>query len=435
MNSKSLLSIAFLAPALAWAQAAPPDASSLSTRLLDHLDAGEYAAAEAMFDDRMQAAVPEARLQAVWSSLPPAAERGTPKVAMQGGAQVVQTRLARGLTQWTATVAVDPDGRIGGLLVAPFHAAKPEPPPPADAPYTEREIGVGASGHPLPGTLATPKASPAHGVPAVVLVHGSGAHDRDETISVNRPFLDIARGLAARGIATLRYDKRTHARPQDFAGNDYSVDDETTDDAVAAVDMLRHTPGIDPTRVFVLGHSQGGMLAPRIAQRAGKGAVAGLVLLAAPARSLLDLIPEQNRYLAVLDGTLSPDDEAMLGALDAEIARVRDGKPHSGELVLGAPVSYWRAFDRIDPVADARAVHIPMLFLQGGRDIQVVATDWQRWQAAFGHDARATFHRYPMLNHLGIAGNGPGTPAEYEQQGQVDPQLIADIAAWVTAQR
>ena len=93
----------------------------------------------------------------------------------------------------------------------------------------------------------------------------------------------------------------------------------------------------------------------------------------------------------------------------------------------------WRAFDAIDPVADARGTDIPLLFLQGGRDIQVVAADWQRWQDAFADDPRATLRHYPALNHLGIAGEGPGNIAEYQQPGHVDAQLIAEVAAWIHA--
>ncbi|MGN6512465.1 MAG: alpha/beta hydrolase family protein, partial [Lysobacteraceae bacterium] len=267
--------------------------------------------------------------------------------------------------------------------------------------------------------------------PAVVLVHGSGPQDRDENIGANRPFLDLARGLAARGIAVLRYEKRTKAHPQAFARGDFTVDDETTDDAVAAVDLLRAQPKIDPARVFVLGHSQGGMLAPRIAAHSGH--VAGIILMAAPARRLLDLLPEQNRYL-LREGGITAEEQAFLDDLDRRIAAIRSDKPiTAADTPLNLPPAYWRSVDRVDPVAEADAVKLPMLLLQGGRDFQVTDTDWQRWRAAFGHDPRATFRHYPALNHLGIAGEGPGSIAEYGHAGHVDATLVADVAAWIEA--
>ncbi|HET8818838.1 MAG TPA: alpha/beta fold hydrolase, partial [Xanthomonadaceae bacterium] len=354
--------------------------------------------------------------------------RGAATVGDQGGVQLVVVPLHYANAELVAKVAVQADGKIAGFLV------QPAPPPPTAAPaanagFSERDFTVAG----LPGTLALPDgASATAPVPAVVLVHGSGPHDRDETIGPNRPFLDIARGLAAEGIAVLRYEKRTKARPQDFADGDFDMDDETTDDAVAAVAALREVEGIDPARVYVLGHSQGGMLAPRIALQSGD--VAGLVMLAAPARSLLDILPEQNRYLLGLDGTISAEEQAFLDVLDAQIAAVRsDADVAASDLPLGLPANYWRAFDAIDPVADARKTDVPLLFLQGGRDIQVVAADWQLWQDAFADDPRATLHHYPALNHLGIAGEGPGSLAEYQQPGHVDARLIADIAAWIHA--
>ena len=410
----------------------PADPAATATALLDHLDAGDYAAAERMFTADMAAAVPADKLRAVWESLPAQAGRamgrGTPAVAMQGDNGVVDIPLHYANAALVAKVAVQADGRIAGFLI------QPAPPPAAAAPAADAgfsERGFVVAG--LPGTLAMPDgASAADPVPAVVLVHGSGPHDRDETIGPNRPFLDIARGLAAEGIAVLRYEKRTKARPQAFADGDFDVDDETTDDAVAAVAALRGVEAIDPARVYVLGHSQGGMLAPRIARRSGN--VAGLVLLAAPARPLLDLLPEQNRYLFGLDGGISPQEQAFLDTLDAQVAAVRsDGEAAPSELPLGLPAGYWRSIDAVDPVADARAVDLPLLVLHGGRDIQVTGADWRLWEAAFSSEPRATLRRYPSLNHLGIAGEGPGTPAEYQQPGHVDATLVADIAAWIHA--
>ena len=404
---------------------------TLANHLLDRLQAGDYVAAEAMFSPEMATAVPQDKLKAVWESLPAQMgelrTRGEPKVMPHQDLQVALVRLEFANGAINAQVAVNAQGQIAGFLLqpAPPEAATPVP---ADASYQERELAVGAGEQALAATLAMPKG--AGPFPAVVLVHGSGPQDRNETIGPNRPFLDIARGLAAQGIAVLRYEKRSKARPQDFTGKSFTVDDEVTDDAVAAIATLRAQPGVDGKRVFVLGHSQGGMLAPRIAQRSGQ--IAGLILFAAPARSLLTILPEQNRYLLAKQGPTTPEAQAFLDKLDTQIANVRGNTPDdSTDTPLGLPARYWRSLEAIDPVAEAKALALPLLLLQGGRDFQVVDADWQRWRDGLAGDRRATFKDYPALNHLGIAGEGAGSLSEYQRPGQVDPQLIADTARWI----
>ena len=414
-------------------------ASALAIQLLDHLDAGEYAQAEAMFSTQMAQAVPADKLQAVWESLPAQAGqiqgRGEAVTLLQGDTALVTIPLHHAKAGLVAKIAIDAGSRIAGFLIQPEEA------PPAaavteDASYTETDLDVGEGERALPGTLALPKnTGHASGklVPAVVLVHGSGPHDRDETIGPNKPFLDIARGLAAQGIGVLRYEKRTKARPQDFTSGVYGVDDETTNDAVLAVDALRKVEGIDPARVFVLGHSQGGLMAPRIA--AVSGHVAGLVLMAAPARSLLDIVIEQNRRLAVLDdGKTSDAERDAINTLIQQVAMTRDAATDATtKTVMGLPAGYWRSIDAVDPVAEAKSVDLPMLVLQGARDIQVVDADWQRWRAGFHDNAKVEFKLYEKVNHLGIAGEGEGNIAEYAIPGHVDAQLIDDVATWVKA--
>lgn len=435
----TLLAMALLAPAAAASQEATADPAAIAVALLDDLDAHDYAAAEARFAPQMAAAVPADKLRAVWESLPvqagAASGRGEPTVGDANGAKVVKVPLHYANAELIATIAVLADGSIAGFLV------QPAPPPAAPAPaanagFVERDIAVGAGERALPATLALPDG--AGPFPAVVLVQGSGPHDRDETIGPNRPFLDIARGLAAQGVAVLRYEKRTRARPQDYtAEGSLTIDTETTDDAVLAVQALHALPEIDDARVFVLGHSQGGMMAPRIAAHAiADGApVAGLVLFAAPSRRLLDIIVEQNRRLAVLDDAHTSDTErAAIDALAAQVRKLRAGEAvASADTPLKLPAGYWRSTDAVDPVAEARAVDLPMLVLQGARDIQVVDADWQGWRGGFHADPRVVFKLYPSLNHLGIAGDGDGSLAEYSVPGHVDAQLIDDTAAWILA--
>lgn len=414
------------------AQVAPGHARDISTRLLDHLDRGEFAAAEAMFDEALRAAVPKDTLAAVWQSLPSATARGEAELSREDATQVLRTPLHRAGTTFVATIAVNADGRVSGLLVRPVEAEVAPPPPiPADADYAEMEMQVGEGAAALPATLAIPRGTGPF--PAVVLVHGSGPHDRDETIGPNKPFLDLARGLAAQGIAVLRYEKRTRAHPQEFVGKVFGVDEETTHDAVRAVAALRAVEGIDPGRVYVLGHSQGGMMAPRIAAMSGH--VAGLVLLAAPSRPLLDIVIEQNRRLAVLDdGKTSDAERDVIATLIQQVRVTRNAATDpSTKTVMDLPAGYWRSIDSVDPVAEARSVALPMLVLQGARDIQVVDADCQAWRSAFHDDAKVAFKLYETLNHLAMPGEGDGSLAEYQQPNHVDSQLINDVAGWIKA--
>ena len=159
------------------------------------------------------------------------------------------------------------------------------------------------------------------------------------------------------------------------------------------------------------------------------------MLRAAPARPLLDILVEQTQRLAVLDDARTSDAErAAIEKLKAQVQAARnDADAKADALPLGLPAAYWRSTDAVDPVAEAKQVGLPMLVLQGARDIQVVDADWQRWKGGFHQDKDVAFKLYPALNHLGIAGEGEGSLAEYMQPGRVDAQLIGDVAAWIKA--
>jgi fermentation-respiration switch protein FrsA (DUF1100 family) len=278
-------------------------------------------------------------------------------------------------------------------------------------------LAVGHAPYRLDATLTLPDGKGPF--PAVVLVHGSGPMDRDETVGKTHLFADLADGLAAHGIASLRYDKRTFAYG-DVLSNDLTLEDEVLADAIDATHVLAARPEIDASRIVVVGHSLGGMLAPEIAARSG--GVAGVVLLAPPARPPLDILRDQLRYLGAPREVRESVELALtvinLGALGDD-PTVR---------VMGMPLAYWRDWESHDGVAAARALGAPVLLVQGGRDYQVTAEDFALWKKGV---RGAELVWFPEDNHALIAGKGRPGPREYSREGHVDPRVIGRLVRFV----
>ena len=421
------------------------------------LAGGDMTAAEAMEDATMRAAAPAAALTQLWSQIEGqfGTFTGIGDIAIADAAPFVNATVTGNFANATVPliVTVDAEGRVAGLhLGAPGPAAPPPggssttpaapSPTPAASPaayvrpdaFTETEVTVGRAPWALPGTLSMPTGSGPF--PAVVLVAGSGPQDRDETVGPNAPLRDLAWGLASNGIAVLRYDKRNKAHATEYASlaDKVTAREEVIDDATEAVDLLRATPGIDPARVFLAGHSLGGYLAPRIAAGANDR-LAGIALLEANARPLQRMIEDQLAYLASEAGGADPAAKARLAALPAQVALVESADlstaTPASNLPLGIPAAYWLDLRGYDPVATARALSIPLFISQGGRDYQVPPAELAAWRTGLGDRGGVTIREYPSLNHLLLAGTGPSRPAEYVQPGHVAPELVTDLAAWV----
>jgi len=294
--------------------------------------------------------------------------------------------------------------------------------------FTEENVSFGSEHLKLPATLTIPNGTGPF--PVVLLVHGSGPNDRDETYGPNKPFKDLAWGLASRGIAVLRYEKRTKQYPEEFGMlQNFTVQDETITDAVTGVNFLFNSSVVDHSKIFILGHSLGGMLAPRIALQNNN--INGLIVMAGPTRHLEDLILEQSRYLANLSDLNQSENIAELERL---VLRVKNLDMNQNEDVLGAPKSYWADLATYDPVETAQLLDISLLILQGERDYQVTMTDFTRWNETFYGSSSVTLKTYPSLNHFFIAGTGVPTDAEYSIEGHVAEEVVSDIASWITNQ-
>jgi dienelactone hydrolase len=412
--------------------------------VLERAQAGRFAEIREMFAPPLRALVTAESLRAVW-----AAELGRHGTVTSIGAPVTDPAGPGGVLvkipvtfergQLTVLVAVSDAGWVTGVQFAPADAAQPaapwQPPPYADPEtFTEQDVTVGTGPLAVPGTLSLPHASGP--TPAAVLLTGSGPHDRDETIGRNKIFKDLAWGLASRGVAVLRFDKVTYAHGDQVAKNSgFTMVDEYVHHAVAAAHLLRQHPAVDATRVFVLGHSMGGTVAPRVA--ASEPSVAGLVVLAGGAQPLHWAAVRQFHHLASLDPETATAYEPTIETMTryATMVDSPDLSPSTpaSELPFGVPAAYWLDLRGYDPVAVAATLDRPILILQGARDYQAtIADDLARWRAGLTHRSDVTIRIYDADNHLFFPGTGPARPAEYEPAQHMDPAVVADTAHWLT---
>lgn len=295
--------------------------------------------------------------------------------------------------------------------------------------YSEKEIKIKFAGGEMAGIYTTPKG--ASNFPVVVFVHGSGPADMDETVGPNKPFKDLAAGLAAKGIASIRYVKRTMVYGHLF-NKVFTVKEEVTDDAMAAISLARTLPGVNKSRIFLFGHSLGGMLAPRIAALAPD--LNGIILAAAPGRKFADVVYEQNKTFFEASGDTSAAGKKQFKETIEEIDRSRllklgDIAPDS--IILSAPASYWIDLNTYDHLGTAKKIKNRILVVQGANDFQISVVDYNIWKSTLAANKNATFKLYPDLNHLLSSQKEKGNGQQYRVPANVSASLINDIAEWI----
>ena len=306
----------------------------------------------------------------------------------------------------------------------------------------EEKIVVGAgTKYPLNGLLTIPEQA-AGPVPAVVFVHGSGSSNMDEKVGKLTPFKDLAEGLAKHGIASVRYDKRSYAHGLKMVREKnlvITVKEETIEDAVLATELLKQDPRIDPEKIFIVGHSMGAMLAPRIDAEGGN--YRGLILMAGTPRTLEEvMVGQMEDIMAVSKGLMSKLLVRQLQKISRSFAgmyALTDEAAKAKKMGNGTTLYYFKEMGE-HPAADyLRDLQKPMLIMQGEKDFQVkVDRDYVPYQELLKDKAEVTFKLYENLNHAfvpAIYDNIMKANKEFAKERHIGEDVIADIANWIKA--
>lgn len=399
----------------------------------------EFHAAMPLFDVNMQKLLSANKLKVIWNN----------QIKSVGSFQkIIGTRLefvgiytAVFVTcqfknkQVDVKTVFDKSNNIAGLLFLPTQNLKYHTPNYVNnKKFTEIDIEVGQDQWALPGTLSIPNSKGPF--PSVILVHGSGAQDRDETIGPNKPFRDLAWGLSSNGIVVLRYEKRTKYYAKELSKNfaNITVQEETILDVLKAVSLLQKNKFVKSESIFILGHSLGGMLIPRI--ELYKSKIAGFIIMAANARPLEDLILEQTLYQTSLRTNLSEQSKAAIEAVKKQVKIIKHLNNNSNPSLhlFGASTNYWLDLKGYRPAEVARNIKQPILIMQGDNDCQVsIKQDFQIWKHSLSVNKNVQFKSYPNLNHLFMEVLGAkSTGAEYHRPGNVYSKVVRDISDWIT---
>jgi len=395
--------------------------------------------AHAFFDDTLKTKLTEENLKKLWGDIGTKYGNAESLDAIQSKAQgdffavTVEGKFANGDQNFI--LGFNKQQKIVGIFLAPSRRTSSylKPAYVDTSLYQEKSVYIGPAGKQLAAIITTPKNI--KNFPVVVFVHGSGPADMDETVGANKPFKDLAGGLASKGIASVRYVKRTLIYPNEF-GKEFTVKEEVLDDAAAAIILAKTVVGANPKAVYVFGHSLGGMLAPKIASTIPD--LAGIVLAAAPARKLTDIIVDQNKYMFDLANDTTAAFKKQLADAAVEIDKSRISqlgttiKPDS--VILGLPAKYWADLNSYNQVAVAKSLSKPKIYiLQGGNDFQVGKVDFDLWNDALGKKKNVVLKFYPDLNHLLSSQTEKGTMSQYQAAVSVSETLVNDLASWIKA--
>jgi dienelactone hydrolase len=322
---------------------------------------------------------------------------------------------------------VDSANLVGAFRLEPIarEYSFPHPPYADTTQFSEVELMLGKEPR-LPGVLSIPRGKGPF--PAVVLVHGAGPQDRDQTIMGNKMFRDIAWGLASQGIVVLRYDKRTRVHGPKMSLLELTVQEETIDDAIDAVAVLRSRDEVDTARLTLLGHGLGATLAPEIASKSM--GVKSVIMLAPAARPLEVVISDQLRYIASQQDTLTDQEATKLHMELEKVAGIQAGTLEANRMLLGTPASWYYDLHTRDRKSHARSLNRPIFIARGEKDYQAPQMEYVLWRQYLEGIPNVEFRTYSRCYHLFIETDARPGPWNYSMEGHVAKRLIDDVASW-----
>lgn len=304
----------------------------------------------------------------------------------------------------------------------------------------EEKIIIGKdTKYPLNGLLTLPDHTNIP-VPAVIFVHGSGSSNMDEKVGKLTPFKDLAKGLSKHGIASIRYDKRSFAHGFKMLKDksvSITVKEETIEDAIFATEFLKKDPRIDSKKIFIIGHSMGAMLAPRI--NAEGGDYKGLILMAGSPRKLEDIMIEQmEEAISTMNGLtkwiMNKQLNKLIRTFDG-LYELTDEEAKKRKVGNGTTLYYFKDMGEHSVSKYVDDLKKPILIMQGKKDFQVkVDKDFSAYQNLLKDKPNATFKLYSNLNHVfvpSVYGYITKAKKEYNVEQHIDETVIADIADWI----
>ena len=307
---------------------------------------------------------------------------------------------------------------------------------PSGAPFAAEEVTVQAKGFTLAGTLLLPKTGKGP-FPAVITITGSGQETRDEALPIAglenyRPFRQVAETLASRGIAVLRVDDRGVGKSKGIETLEAATSSDFANDVRAQLDYLRSRSDIDPERIALVGHSEGGMIAPMVA--ATDPRIRAIVLMAGTAKRGDAIILYQMNEALEQDVTLTAETRAKKRAEQEEHIHKAVEGGDSSKLPLILRSAWMKEFMAHDPLPMIRKVRQPILILQGALDRQVTADQAAMLEQAAREAGNkdVTARVFPNLNHLFLPAK-TGAVSEYSSlaTNTISDEVINLLADWL----